>query len=488
MKKFLKENKWNIVIVTILTLIIYIYRLYNNGFSVDTEVMINDSQGQMMSWMITGRWSLYLTKFVFHLIPINITLTNILAVMFLILNAIIWTYYLERISSINDYKYNWVFMSAFVSSPILCEQIGFTLQAFEIIFGLFMMALGMFLLEAWMNNQKNFFQLIGAIIIVTYCFGLYQSFIFLFIFICILSFVLKYELIQDIDLKKASIDILKYIGVFLVTFILFEVVSKLVLRYLGVDSGTYLFDQVLWGKESFVFIIKNIILNIVRLIIGKNALYHIFLLAFMIIFCITYCFDRTYNLKTKIFKIVLVFLLYVAPFVLNIVLGGEAAVRTLFSLCFLNVFLIWYVMIKNKSKLLKIIVIISIMMPAGATFLLNRSVANCYHEEVKMANQITEMIEEKNYQEKKVIFIGKYNPNSMIKGEMLGISFFEWDYPSSYQCNGRIFGFLDAINIHYKRASIDDLNRVIPKTVKLKSWQEKKQIYLIDDIVVIKLS
>lgn len=66
-----------------------------------------------------------------------------------------------------------------------------------------------------MNDQKNIFQLIGAIIIVTYCFGLYQSFVFLFIFMCILSFVLKYENIQEVDLKKASIDILKYIGIFL---------------------------------------------------------------------------------------------------------------------------------------------------------------------------------------------------------------------------------------------------------------------------------
>lgn len=487
MKKFLKENKWNIVAVTILTLIIYIYRLCNNGFSVDTEVMINNPQGQMLSWMITGRWSLYFTKYIFHLIPINITLTNILAVTFLILSSIIWIYYLESISSIKDYKYNWIFMVAFVSSPILCEQIGFTLQAFEIIFGLFMMAIGMILIESWMNNQKNVFQLIGAIIIIIYCFGLYQSFIFLFIFICILSFVLKYDHIQNVDLK-ASIEILKYISIFLITFILFELVSKLILRYLGVASGTYLFDQVLWGKESIRFIIKNIILSIIRLVIGKNALHHIFLLIFMIVFFIRYCFNQVCDLKTRIFKMFIVFLLYIAPFALNIVLGGDVAIRTLFSLCFLNSFLIWYAMLRDKSKILMIIVVIALLMPSGTAFLLNRSAANCYHEEVKMANQITEMIKEENCQDKKVIFIGKYNPNSMIKGEMLGISFFEWDYPSSYQCNGRIFGFLDAINIHYNRASIDDMNRIISKTINLKSWQEKKQIYLIDDVVVIKLS
>lgn len=488
MKKFLKENKWNIVAVTILTLIIYIYRLCNNGFSVDTEVMINNPQGQMLSWMITGRWSLYFTKYIFHLVPINIPLTNILAITFLILSSIIWTYYLESISSIKNYKCNWMFMSAFVSSPILCEQIGFTLQAFEIIFGLFMMAISMILIESWMNNQKNVFQLIGAIIIIIYCFGLYQSFIFLFVFMCILSFVLKYEYIQDVDLKKASIEILKYIGIFLITFVLFELVSKLVLSYLGVDSGTYLYDQVLWGKESLVFIIKNIVLNIIYLIIGEKSLYHFFLLVFMIIFFIRYCFDQTYNLKTRIFKMILILLLYVAPFALNIVLGGKVTVRTLFSLCFLNCFLIWNGMLKEKSKILMIIIVVSLLMPSGVTFLLNRSAANCYNEEVKMANQITEMIKEKNYQDKKVIFIGKYNPNSMIQGELLGVSFFEWDYSSSYQCNGRIFGFLDAINIHYNKASIEDMHRIIPKTTKLKSWKDKKQIYLIDDVVVIKLS
>lgn len=321
MKKFLKENKWNIAVVTILTLLIYIYRLCNNGFSVDTEVMINDPQGQMMSWMITGRWSLYLTKFVFHLIPINITLTNILAVIFLILNAVIWTYYLESISSIKNHKYNWIFMSAIVSSPILCEQIGFTLQAFEIIFGFFVLAIAMILIENWRKNPRHIPQLVGAILIVTYCFGLYQSFVFMFVFSCILSFVLIYENKGELEVKLTIIDILKYIGIFVVSFILFEIISKLVLNYLHAESSSYLANQILWGQFPKLYIITNIAKSIFNLIIGKNSLYHYFLIIFMIIFFIRYCFNRNNNNATKVFKVIVVLALYAMPFTLNILIG-----------------------------------------------------------------------------------------------------------------------------------------------------------------------
>ena len=148
--------------------------------------MINNPHGQMVSWMITGRWSLYLTKFVFHLIPINITLTNVLAVIFLILNSVIWTYYLESISSIKDYKYNWIFMSAIVSSPILCEQIGFTLQAFEIVFGFFVLAIAMILIENWRKNPKHIPQLVGAVFNCDLLFWIISIFC---IYVCIFMYI-----------------------------------------------------------------------------------------------------------------------------------------------------------------------------------------------------------------------------------------------------------------------------------------------------------
>lgn len=488
MKKFLKDNKWNILFVSILTIAIYSYKLLNYSFSIDTEVMINNPHGQMVSWMITGRWSLYLTKFVFHLIPINITLTNVLAVIFLILNSVIWTYYLESISSIKDYKYNWIFMSAIVSSPILCEQIGFTLQAFEIVFGFFVLAIAMILIENWRKNPKHIPQLVGAVLIVTYCFGLYQSFVFMFVFSCILSFVLIYENKGELEVKSTIIDILKYIGIFVVSFILFEIISKLVLNYLHAESSSYLANQILWGQFPKLYIITNIAKSIFNLIIGKNALYHYFLIIFMVIFFVRYCFNKNNNNAAKVFKVIVVLAFYAMPFSLNILIGGNVAVRTLFVLCYLNAFLLWHVMLKEKSKILMIVVVISLLMPSGITFLLNRSAVNCYHEELKMANQITEMIKEKNYQDKKVIFIGQYNPNQKRKGEMLGASFFEWDYVTEYQCNNRIHGFFEASGLNYKSASIEEMNKIIPQVGSLKSWQEKKQIYLIDDVVVIKLS
>lgn len=142
----------------------------NYSFSIDTEVMINNPVSQINSWSISGRWSLGFTKYLLHLIPINISLTNCISVILLIINAVLWTYYFQSISSIKNDKCNIVFMLAIVSSPILCEQIGFTLQALEIMLGFIVMAIAMTLLNKWIYSTKIQY-LVISIILVTYSFG-----------------------------------------------------------------------------------------------------------------------------------------------------------------------------------------------------------------------------------------------------------------------------------------------------------------------------
>ena len=78
MKDFLKRNKYNLVIVLVVGLLIYGIRIFCYTISVDTEIFLGDPDQILNNWMSIGRFGLVGIKEFFHLIPINITITNVL--------------------------------------------------------------------------------------------------------------------------------------------------------------------------------------------------------------------------------------------------------------------------------------------------------------------------------------------------------------------------------------------------------------------------
>lgn len=241
--------------------------------------------------------------------------------------------------------------------------------------------------------------------------------------------------------------------------------------------------------EDIISCCINVIKSIGSLVLGKGALKYFFFGIFLIIFFLNYCFKSNNEKNMILFKVIVCLGLYISPFLLNVLTGGSVAIRTLFSLCMLNAFVMWRVFIRlNTSKILKLLVIISLAMPISNIFILNKSKINCYQEELKVANEIIELIKVNDFQDKKMVFIGKDNFNDLPKGEMLGRSFFEWDYETPMQCNNRINGFFKAIGYDYENVSNEQMQELLNKTDDLKPWREDKKLYLINDVVVIKLS
>ena len=76
----------------------------------------------------------------------------------------------------------------------------------------------------------------------------------------------------------------------------------------------------------------------------------------------------------------------------------------------------------------------------------------------------------------------------MLKGEVLGHSFFEWDNFDGQTSNGRVQGFFRCLGLDNQFVENDQLphcyNLVKDKEIYLKN----KKVYINDDIVIIKLS
>ena len=119
--------------------------------------------------------------------------------------------------------------------------------------------------------------------------------------------------------------------------------------------------------------------------------------------------------------------------------------------------------------------------------MLNYSAYVCFSQEKELVEDISKKIVDNHYEDKTIAIVGEYNPNPYFKGETLGHSFFEWDYFGGLVTNSRIQGFVHALGYDYK--FVDSELAEITELVKNEdTWFDDEKLYLINDIVVIKLS
>ena len=442
------------------SILLYCVKISQYSISIDTEMMITDPESLLCSWYGIGRFGLCFIIRLLGLIPINIRLMNLLALIFLILSSIAWLCYINLCSNNkNNNIANLVFLMLFTSSPILAEQMGFTLQSFEIMLALFIEAIALILVYYWVTTNKTYF-LISSIILLVFCFSCYQSFVILYIFGVVLSYVFKRYNIVDIDVKNSMVEIIKYIVILIFAMVIYMLINNCINLYYNIPQSSYLGSQVVWQNLSIIDSIIDISYTLIKEVAGRQTLYHPFAIIVFLYFVFIFCKNQQLKLENIIFVIIPSLALMLIPFSLTFLIGSNIASRSEFSFSILFASLVWFLLKEIKiNKLFKVTIITSIVIQFGATFLLLLSAQNCYDLEVRMANEITEKIEETNTENTKLVFVGKYNPNDMLKGETLGKSFFEWDSWSEMGSNIRINTFFRTLNYNYDTPSLEDVTK-----------------------------
>lgn len=488
MKKYIIENKKSIVSAFLITIMLYIIRLTQYSFSIDTEILINDPDSLLNSWYIIGRYGLCFFKSLFHTKNINIFLTNIVAIFFLISNAILWMYLYSTISNKKGSQIaSFVFMLMITSSPILCEQIGFTLQALEIMLALNIEAISILFANKGIENKNKIFLLL-SIICLFICFSFYQAYVFLYMTGIISCLLLKYD-IDEIDYKDFFYRLGMYILIFLLAFLSYYCINILVLSYLDLTKGTYLANQIKWGVYPVFVNMKNIMVFSFKTLIGYQNTWHPFFGLLFIIFFYYYCLSKKCLWMTKTFKIFLCISFFVIPFLLIFLTGSQTAGRAQFSIVYSLAFLSWWLLCSfERKKTILLLSCVILLLQCCIIFILNLSAYNCFREETKLIDDISQEIIKMNYENKQIAFIGEYNPNSYLKGETLGHSFFEWDKFDGKIGNGRVPGFFKALKYDYVFVDENQLSILTEKVKNKETWFENHQIYLINDVAVVKLS
>lgn len=240
--QFCKLNIKSIILIVIFTIMTYGIKIFNYSISIDTEKLINQYDWQMDTWASFGRFGLVFTKKLFGLKPFNAYISCFMMVVAMIIFGITWSYVISYFSFEKSKKsiITAVFPIIFITAPLFTEQFNFILQSFEVAFAIILCSIAVFFISKWTINSKNPIYIIISLICMIWGFGTYQAIVLLYISGALACYILIYIANKKgnvkLDKNYFGLAVLKYSGSFILGYIAFFIVDKIVKSFYGTSK------------------------------------------------------------------------------------------------------------------------------------------------------------------------------------------------------------------------------------------------------------
>ena len=439
MKEILKKYRY-MLFIFVIGLLCYGVRIIYPVVSIDTEAYINNTRLIIDSWYSIGRFSLGFYAFLFRLEPLNIVLSNVIAYLLFFISIVILVN-----SLVKDKKLKIFLGLIIITSPLYAEQYAFTLQNTGIFVSFLLLIIGVLLVNRVLILKKSKLWLLIAIPFIVLSFGTYQSFYMLYISLVVMYFIYFYDKFNN---RSERIHIIiKYIIIFVCAAILTLIVGKLVNQFLNIESTGYLREQMNWFNGNFK---KGILYSgyyICEVFFGLGIDNNIGF-TIITIFVLLYMYKNK-KIEDRLLRICYIILL-ISPFLITIVFGTLTFNRAQFSIPIIMGFL--YTKFLDNRKIY-IISIVLIVVQSFSVFYLFYIDYQRFLLDRKIIVDVLDNVDK----EKPIVFIHKGNFENKIAGEVLGKSFYRWDYKTERLSNDRIHGFASAIDIHYNAPTLDQI-------------------------------
>ncbi|MBR1376743.1 MAG: glucosyltransferase domain-containing protein [Bacilli bacterium] len=435
MKKVSKEY----VILFVIVLVFSLYKIINISFSYDTDIFILNHKIMMNSWIGISRFGLVFLKYIFHLYgDINIRTLNILTYINIFIYSSLFLKFMKADRKDNNLLRNILSIVLIITSPILLEQYNFTLQSVEVSFAMILMVISFITTYKYLKDDMIVYGIITIPLLVI-CFGTYQSFVNLYIVGALISL---YKL-SNKDNKK---NIIKCIVMFIVSFILYYVISKLCINIMNIDSSNYIADKIGWFFNIKVTL-YGIIKDIIKVLVGYGHVLNLGYILCLFIAILYLIKEGKINYKSGY-----LILLIISPFFLNVITGSRMVLRSMFVIPFLYSFIFFE--FYDINKYIKYLLIILVSSQIINCYLLLISDYQRYKNDIEIGYKIYKDCG--NNQDNYIYLYGieKTEENiDVVKGEVMGYSYYEWDNGLNTVAYDRVYLFLQIHNINYK---IDD--------------------------------
>lgn len=497
---FIKKSKIPIFIISFFILLSFGERLFSNAYSIDTEYYIANYIENFNWWNSLGRWGLVLVNKLFLVGPLVIYHSNLLMILFILLGSILFNYlfylYIDKKQEDTFLKYQYIFPIVFYTNPIFAEQFNFTSQALAVSLGIAMVALALILFHFSMkekNKTKKILYNIVGIVITTITFGIYQSIILLYIATVAILYLLKCLNEKDNNFKFLLTNMIQ----FGICAIIYFAIGKL----LG-SGNSYLQTGYNLGISKAL---NNIYLVIISTLKCETIYYNIGLPIAFILTAIIFVIlvkNRRINIGAILGGIGVV----LAPYYLMIITGVDQLKRTQFNYSFIVGFiLLFFILIimnsKRGKKIGYIILILGIIIAykqSVTTATLFASDHVRFQHDIRVAEKIMNKLEAKDWYDSnknyKIIFVGKYPVKENLlyqQGEVIGKSYFEFDYPYYYGPSQRANQLLKTLGYEFLEPTKEEFEsaKKYLKENDIKSMPSQESIIKWkEDTIVIRLS
>lgn len=489
-KEFLKENVAPFVIILIFGLITYGIKLVTYTYSIDTESFLFNRTDLLNSWLTVSRYGLVFLKHIIDFANINLYLANFMGFLFLFLSIIVCIYNVSLLTNHKDKRIHALLGGLIITSPIIVEQFNFTLQCAEVAFAVLLVNLAFTIINRCLLHKDKYFLLILPVIFLVIAFACYQSTVVLMI---ALSAFFAMLFFKEKDEKGLRV-ILHYIVLFVVSFLVYKIIDKMVMKVNHITSASYLSDQILWGKDSFGKVVMQVIRNIIDIVLARGMYHNLGLLICVVEFIYLICYQ--FQRKNWVLYISMMTFL-MATFGLNIVLGGATAIRTQLPLPFIVALAVYFLFINTEHEVQKRIYMIVfgmiIFVQAVTSFELFYSDAQVFKQQKLFAIDIQHDIKEKNIDASKtIVVIGNFSaggPDIIRKGETMGSTFFEWDATSEISSNFRIRNFFATLGFpRYELISKEQFEEAKIISREMPNYPQEGYIREEADYTIVKLN
>lgn len=500
--EYCEKNTFLLLITFIILIVCHGYLLFNSNVGIDTDLFVN-SPTTDYNWLEIGRFGLILEKYMLSLSSFNMFYAEALTIVFLFIFCVLCYYTIYRLSGKDFKNLNLIFPLICFTSPIWAEAFIFVIQIAEISFALILVILSnLFIYKSAL--EKNKISAILGMFLLFLAMATYQSFIPVYIAICILCFILVME---NPEIKMEKYDIIKLGLSVSISFIIVFVIYQLSLKLFDIDT-TYLVNAWDTAPRRLV-VLKSIYSHTKSILLGNGIFYNIGLAISLVGIALIGIYNSIKNekLQNKFLKIVY-YCVYLAfcttPFLLTIYIGQSSVVRSEIYIPIIEALAILYAtyFIKNKinKQLINFILVISICyLGMNQAYYLESLYYTDYltrERDKELVYQIGHDIAEAGANlEDKIYFYGHYNGldnKSIIRGQLIGTSAFEYAHttdPMYYWSSQTIVYLLRAYGYKYNWAEPDMAREAkeIAAPEEIAAWPEKEGIIKCDGYWIIKL-
>lgn len=490
-------------------------KLIYQDIGIDSEVSFRDPEWYNRIWCATGRFGLVFTKklfgFSYGTVPFAIYFFT-LVILWAAVTLFAFLVYRWSLGGLRTGLFYLVFGTMFLSSPILTEQLYFMLQAVEIAWAFFCCVLAAYFSGKLVFEGGRPLYGLFSVLLLIWAFGTYQAFTVIYLIMVLISYLLAYTAAEKQQnwFQAGCTQAFLFLG----GLAGWQLIHKFLCRFFF-EELSYTSNMILW-KVNPSGCVKLIAEEFVKMLTG-NTFFYQKLFAPMLILTLVYMTMQALQKKGRqlpCFFLALV-LFALAPMSLFLVTGGGSPMRARIFYSLEMAFVcacgfsapywrtegadpkssFWDRRCKKTLyAVLGLFLVFGVWRQTDRSMTLQETAHLACEGDKNLMNRIVSRMEEEagaNLAEVPVVFVGKLGPDlpeDILRGEVTGHSFFDWDADWYAGGNHRITGFANVMGIALKAAEEDTRRQAVEFAGNMEPWPHRDSVRMMGDTLVVKLS